>query len=424
MANTETIETNKGCCDDCGPLLVNAEINGAIRTLQHDSKEMMVIPVIAIVEGVLNGKLIPNEELTKFVTSWEGVPIPVQHPEINGQHVSANLPSILEKRVIGRFHNVRAENSKLKGEIWIDIAAAKAKGFEEILNTFNAGEMMEVSTAYFSDVESTSGTFNGKSYAGIYRNLRPDHLALLPGAVGACSIADGCGALRANKEDGLMSTVLGKIRGLFAMPSLGLEANETSIDDKVERVRSALQATQPKDEWLYVVDVFDDYVIFEDKGSMYKQSYVTTDSNVTFGEKTKVRLEKTYIPVVNESADPVEAVEVDDQPTTGETLKTDEVQTMSEEAQVPQMDAETLTAVNWAKEKYDAEKARLVARLTANKSCQFDEADLNGMHVNALEKLDSSLSPRDFSGRGLPVVNAQEVTEEVLEIPAFDGGAK
>lgn len=361
MANTETIETNKGCCDDCGPLLVNAEISGAIRTLQHDSKEMMVIPVIAIVEGVLNGKLIPNEELTKFVTSWEGVPIPVQHPEINGQHVSANLPSILEKRVIGRFHNVRAENSKLKGEIWIDIAAAKAKGFEEILNTFNAGEMMEVSTAYFSDVESTSGTFNGKSYAGIYRNLRPDHLALLPGAIGACSIADGCGALRANKEDGLMS----KIGEAFT--ALGLALGLTAHVEEIEAVEEI---------------------------------------------------------TAQESADPAEAVAEDDQPTTGETLKTDEVQAMSEEAQVPQMDAETLTAVNWAREKYDAEKARLVARLTANKSCQFDEADLNGMHVNALEKLDSSLSPRDFSGRGLPVVNAQEVTEEVLEIPAFDGGAK
>lgn len=423
MADIETIEHNKGCCDDCGPLLANAEINGAIRTLQHDNKEMMVIPVIAIVEGVLNGALVPNEELSKFVTAWEGVPIPVYHPEINGQHVSANLPSILEKRVIGRFHNVCAENAKLKGEIWIDVASAKAKGFEAILNTFAAGEMMEVSTAYFADTESTSGTFNGKTYAGIHRNLRPDHLAVLPNAIGACSIADGCGALRANKEDGLMAGVLGKIRGLFAMPSLGLEANETSIDDKIERVRSALQATRTGDDYVYVVDVFNDYVVYEDGGALVRQSYTDTDSAITFGEKSKVRLEKTYIPVANESAEAIETVLADDQPNHGEPTETDEVHTMSEEAQVPQLDAETLTAVNWAKEKYDTEKARLVARLTANKSCQFDEAELNAMHVNALDKLDGSLSPRDFSGRGLPVVNA-EVKEEVLTIPAFDGGAK
>lgn len=378
----------------------------------------MVLPVVAIVEGVLNGFLVPNEEIEKFVTAWEGAPIPVNHPQVNGIHVSANLPQILESRVIGRFHNVRAEDSRLKGEIWLDVHKAADKGFGDVIEAFTSGQMMEVSTAYFADTEPTQGIFNGKRYSGIHRNLRPDHLAVLPNETGACSIADGCGALRANQEEkGFFMGTLQKLRNLFSMPSLGLETNEESMTERVRAVRQAVDAMDGHGEVFYLVDVFDDSAIYENDGKMYRRSYQLGEDGVaTFtSEPEQVRMEKSFVPVANES----EAEAEDDLPEeSGETPETNEDEAMSDndQAQAPQLDAETLTAVNWAREKYDAEKDRLVKRLTANAACAFDESDLNAMHVNELEKLDRSLSPRDYSGQGMPVTH-QANDEEPLASP-------
>jgi hypothetical protein len=42
--------------------------------------------------------------------------------------------------------------------------------------------------------------FNGVKYEGIARNLRPDHLAILPDDKGACSLEDGCGVNNTSKN--------------------------------------------------------------------------------------------------------------------------------------------------------------------------------------------------------------------------------
>jgi 2'-5' RNA ligase len=56
-----------------------------------------------------------------------------------------------------------------------------------------------VSIAYFCDFEQAAGEFGGEAYSAIQRNLRPDHVALLPDEIGSCSVLDGCGANRVNR---------------------------------------------------------------------------------------------------------------------------------------------------------------------------------------------------------------------------------
>jgi len=197
----ESMNVNKckpggGCCNSCGPVLANAEATGKAKLTTHEGNEVLVVPVVALVEGVLNEYLVQEEDFAKYVNSWEGVPVPVSHPQINGEHVSANLPDVLEARNIGRFHNVKSEDGKLKGEIWVYVESAKKKGFGEIVNKLKAGEIIELSTAYFADTQNQSGDYNGVQYNGIHRNLRPDHLAILPDEIGACSVADGCGTFQ------------------------------------------------------------------------------------------------------------------------------------------------------------------------------------------------------------------------------------
>jgi hypothetical protein len=60
------------------------------------------------------------------------------------------------------------------------------------------GDVFEAFTAYLCDIEECAGTHHGQPNAAIQRNLRPDIVALLPDEIGACSIADGCGAGRFN----------------------------------------------------------------------------------------------------------------------------------------------------------------------------------------------------------------------------------
>ena len=55
---------------------------------------------------------------------------------------------------------------------------------------------MELSTGLFTDNDETAGVSpKGRNYEAVARNHRPDHMAVLPDQVGACSINDGCGVL-------------------------------------------------------------------------------------------------------------------------------------------------------------------------------------------------------------------------------------
>jgi hypothetical protein len=148
----------------------------------------LVAPVIAIKAGELNGEQVPADEIGAHFHAWNGRPFVIDHPEQDGEHVSANDPEILAQTQIGKFFNVKMDDGKLKGEIWIDTALAKKiRRGQEVVDRLKRGKQLEVSTAYFRDLDGNTA-----------RNLRPDHLAALLDELGACSWEDGCGAPRVN----------------------------------------------------------------------------------------------------------------------------------------------------------------------------------------------------------------------------------
>lgn len=177
------------------------------RYTQFNGRDYLIASCVGIVEGVLNGRLVLAEEFGKFPEVWNNIPIPVYHPERNGQPVSANSPDILENEVIGYFFNTYIENQSLKGEMWIDIKKCTELGDEalDILQRLENHQVIEVSTGFFHDEELRSGTFKNERYTSICRNIRPDHIAVLPNAIGACSIEDGCGVSRNQQEESPMS---------------------------------------------------------------------------------------------------------------------------------------------------------------------------------------------------------------------------
>lgn len=182
-------------------ILLNNEYE--IRTEQHRGVPHLVVPVVMMVEGVHSGSHGPllhlAEELGRFPGSWDGIPVVVQHPEIDGVPVSANSPKVIDNEMVGKVYNTKMEDKKLKAEVWLDesrLEQVSPRAFAAIKNK----EELDVSIGVFTDQEKKEGEYNGVTYEEIARNHRPDHLALLPGANGACGWKDGCG-IRLNSEN-------------------------------------------------------------------------------------------------------------------------------------------------------------------------------------------------------------------------------
>lgn len=194
---------------------IRAHVSGEYRTGTLYGKEYIVVPVTALVEGVIQGmsaegpELALAEEFGRFPDSWNGRPIVMSHPvNKKGNPISANSPETLEEYSIGFIFNASLDSEKLILEAWVDPERMEALNDDskETLTTLKAGTMIEVSTGYYAQLEERTGLYNNSEYQAIQRNIVPDHLAFLPnGTLGACSNADGCGAqlsvqqLRANQ---------------------------------------------------------------------------------------------------------------------------------------------------------------------------------------------------------------------------------
>lgn len=185
-----------------------AQTDGTTRQATLLGRDYTIVPVVALVEGVVQGltaeapELALAEEFGRTPVSWNGRPVVMNHPIVNGSPVSANSPEALTSYYMGFIFNATIEDKKLKVDAWLDTARIEELGgeFATTLARIQEGKVVEISTGLFTGVEKTSGRYNTKEYAGIWRNVVPDHLALLSeGTVGACSIEDGCGTPRTNQ---------------------------------------------------------------------------------------------------------------------------------------------------------------------------------------------------------------------------------
>lgn len=148
-------------------------------------------------ETVVNGAFVARNELKP--NEWNGVPVTIHHPQDdNGNFISAASDEILDQYGVGVIQNAALEGDKLRAEACIDVERCEelAPG---LVAALLASEPCDVSTGYFAKSTKRAGVYGAKKYETTHHNLRPDHLALLPGDVGACSWADGCG-VRANRE--------------------------------------------------------------------------------------------------------------------------------------------------------------------------------------------------------------------------------
>lgn len=270
---------------------VVANVVGNTRHETLMGQEYLVAPMVMLTEGVHCGSggplFYPKEELSKIPEVWNHKPIVVYHPTANGKSLSACNPDVLNTRGVGMIMNTKfgevevdKEGKKikvpaLKAEAWLNTERVK-KVDNRITEAIENKTIMEISTGLFTENEDAAGEWNGESYSAVARNFKPDHLALLPDQIGACSVADGAGLLRNNKEHKTACSVL-KDAGI------SLENNENSQEEIRSLLCAALQDTKGNNCWLEAT--FDNYFIYSKDGKLFRANYTVTKGAVEIDNK-------------------------------------------------------------------------------------------------------------------------------------------
>ena len=335
----------------------------------HQKKKHLIVPVTMIVEGVLQGSAGPllhlAEDFGKFPEAWNGIPVVINHPEVDGINVSANSPDLIETLTVGRVYNAKMVNSKLKAEVWLE----ETKLNEVSPDTFSAiglKQSIEVSVGVFTEYEQTLGTYNGRDYTAIARNHRPDHLALLPGGVGACSIADGCGIRVNSKKKG---------------------ENEMEIEERLTKVEELLAN--------------DKIIVNKEELSPLVKTYLKEEVMIMERTKCTPCIEKKATELIANKA--TKFMEAD----RGwlETFEEVQLNKMEPEIQVPEVNklsAEDQAALDYGKKALAKKKADMTANILANTAEGVWPTDvLANMDEEMLERVEKSIKvkevPADYS---------------------------
>lgn len=274
-----------------------------------EGREHLVVPVVALVEAVLFAmnapapELVTAEEFSRAPGGWNGRPVFEGHPLKNGKPVSGNLPEVLEAGKIGIVFGTRVKGKKLLMEAWLDIVACEERA-PELLRRAQAGETIEISVGVFVDKDDESGTFAGKKYKGKWKDIVPDHLALLPeGDEGACSVEAGCG-VRAAKGASVSKNPFGAMfsRVLSAFRS-AQPASEMSSRDLDQKLVQALREVEPRLDWIvtYLPVQNPDRVVYQTycpgEAPNYMSSYQMFERAFTLGENGVVTLGDAVVEV-------------------------------------------------------------------------------------------------------------------------------
>jgi len=304
--------------------------NFSMRREVKDGIPHIVVPIVALVEGVHSGSggavLHSSSEIQRTAGDWNGVPLTLNHPTVGGDTVSALNPTIMKQWSVGTFENVFYEGGKLKGEGWINVEKLSQLSPETLVR-IKQGEELEVSTGFFSKSDNIEGNWNGEKFEGTVLDIVPDHLALLPHDEGACSMKDGCGI----RDEGECETCKVKNMEPISLVQAGTEDNEIieseggeeEIKVNVNEIKKAgfyinelshsklrealLQQVNAMDTagtMHFLREVFDDHFIFEklsaDGTQLFSQKFSIKSANDEVkikGEAKEVREKVEFIPL-------------------------------------------------------------------------------------------------------------------------------
>lgn len=108
----------------------------------------------------------PGDEIEKAADSFNGLPLMLDHWDMDAE----NIP---KDKVVGSLGtDARYEAPYLKNSLTVTDADA--------IRAIEDGSYKELSASYACDIDMTGGIFDGKSYDGVMKNIKGNHVALVP----------------------------------------------------------------------------------------------------------------------------------------------------------------------------------------------------------------------------------------------------
>jgi hypothetical protein len=416
-----------------------------IRTAELFDQEHTVIPCVALCEGVLwpanapAPELALAEEFGRFPDGWNGRPVVYDHPkDADGLAISASSPEVLEVNAFGQIFGTTLEDKKLKLEIWINRSrvASMPEEAREVIAELESGEgMVEVSTGLYTMSEMVEGTYNGQKYSAVWRNIVPDHLAVLPkGIKGACSVKDGCGAPRTN--EGQMEPVM-KAEQLHISTSSNTiiqtdescECEDVTPEEKsflksilagVRSLASSGSDDEPETPIVPADPVEDEPTTNQEIAMNEVVNELIANERTQFTEDDREWLSSLdedtltkLAPVDNSEAEEAVSVEESTEMVTEDTAEVEEAPAVNNQAPAVTTEEYIASAPAEIREHLEAglklHRARrnaLIDGLKANARCKFTEDQLRAKSIDELEVLiELAAVDVDYSGNG-PTANA------------------
>lgn len=273
-----------------------------ISTTTIDAQEHYVIRgAVPIVDDiVMNGGLYPAEEINNSYQTMEGKLMPLSHPKVDGNYVSANDPRAINKFYAGAWaQNVGKSGDQVVMDVYINKAVAETKPdgkrlinrLDEMISGTNV-DPIHLSTGLLTNKEKKSGESKGKKHAWIARNMQFDHIAILLDEPGAGTPEEGVGmfvnadgkqsevelASLAEAANNLKDGLWNRVKFFFA------NASDMSFEDIHQALRMAIKTDDKT--WRYIVSVWPDHFVYEEdvegaKPRLFDQKYLIADGVVT-----------------------------------------------------------------------------------------------------------------------------------------------
>ena len=163
--------------------------NGKILVLHEIPVAKEIVQPYKDSDGKTEWHYKPADEIEQL--NLEDSPIVMYHQD---KHFDEMSDEEILDNVVGFMRGGFFKNTKKYADFYLFVDKLNESRAGKItIQRVRDGQSVDVSIGFRSDNEKKSGSLEGKNYDTIQRNIRIDHLALLPEGVGRCSITEGCG---------------------------------------------------------------------------------------------------------------------------------------------------------------------------------------------------------------------------------------
>ena len=283
----------------------------AVRRESIDGVEHIIVSSFTLPDNiVMNGGLYPAEEVEKSYKTLERTLAPVEHPQDSqGNYISASDPIAIHNYHAGAFNqNVIRENGRVHIDKYINVQEAMKsdKGLRLLdrineLETSESPRPIHTSVGVWIDIEEFDQPMtneSGQEYTWSAKDMVFDHDAILLDSVGAARPEQGVGiAVNSDGKEFEVETFV--INEDKKTNDLRSNVEGVSLNQITEQLHDNIKSTIAA-EWVWVVDLFDEDVIFEVEQGLFTVPYRVDDGIAQIvGIPVRVGRVVTYNPKVN-----------------------------------------------------------------------------------------------------------------------------